>query len=66
MLSRSGRAGCALAAFFMLAALLPAPAFAQFDTSTVLGAVKDSIGCRGARRDRDPEERRDRHHRPPR
>src|SRR5690349_22221203 len=40
---RSGRAGFALAV--LLLALLPAPVFAQFDTSTVLGSIKDSTGA---------------------
>jgi hypothetical protein len=44
MQSRSGRAG-SLAVLFLLAALLPARVFAQFDTSTVLGSVKDSSGA---------------------
>src|SRR5688500_9083543 len=45
MLSRSGRASSALGVLVLLAALLPAPVFAQFDTSTVLGSVKDSSGA---------------------
>src|SRR5688572_1211187 len=45
MLSRSGRASSALGVLVLLAALLPAPVFAQFDTSTVLGTVKDSSGA---------------------
>jgi hypothetical protein len=45
MFSRTSRARFALAALFMLAALRPAPVFAQFDTSTVLGVVKDSSGA---------------------
>ena len=43
MLSRSGRASSALGVLVLLAALLPAPVFAQFDTSTVLGSVSSAL-----------------------
>jgi hypothetical protein len=39
------RCGRVLVALFLFAMVLPAPALAQFDTSTVLGAVKDSSGA---------------------
>ena len=45
MLSRVRLVSRTLLGLFIAAALMPAPAFAQFDTSTVLGAVKDSSGA---------------------
>ena len=45
MLSRFRLVSRTLLGLFIAAALMPAPAFAQFDTSTVLGAVKDSSGA---------------------